>query len=390
MEPGLLVPPSEADEFADGFDLTEEDLAELESQASRLNAVHLTPVQHYTPPRITAPDASLQPDNDDFGDVELDDATCAQIELSATRVMTGRPLSKVQTPRNYFTGILPPEIRVEIYTYLFTTPMRLRLKVPGRRLDPATLFTYAGAPNLSILLVSRLTNSEALPILYDSNTIVAEEVVTNPNVKESTAGFPLRADFITYLEISTTLHSVERWFDAGDFLPRLKTLAVDYRDNSLPVALSWLRERPREYTVTCTGICEYLVQHKRRRTEIRVKDHLVIAAWEYFSHLTLSESRDWFLTQRPLQKAGMSVQVLDRIQLIFYRLERSHIHRGILLQRVVPFDFYVIWPLHVPIDLRRIDSISAENPVFQETFSDTLLAVLARPGNMPMAHFVPP
>ncbi|SMY25530.1 unnamed protein product [Zymoseptoria tritici ST99CH_1A5] len=97
----------------------------------------------------------------------------------------------------YFTSRLPAELRLRVYEFVlsFEAPLKLRQVV-------------AGSKNTGILRCSRLTHREALPILYDRNTIL----LTRNDFCRHISGelsTPMRADKIRHLLINNFSTSIK-------------------------------------------------------------------------------------------------------------------------------------------------------------------------------------
>ena len=133
-----------------------------------------------------------------------------------------------------FLQKLPVELRLKIYELIlrFEHPIKLRQVIPGSR-------------DLSLLRTSRQVYNEALPVLYDSNTIIVTRndfcKCTDPALKT-----PLKLDYARHLlilsfssSIACTLRFLDERCDvcqpsaAGliqmlTLMPRLQTVVIDY------------------------------------------------------------------------------------------------------------------------------------------------------------------
>ena len=132
---------------------------------------------------------------------------------------------------------LPVELRLRVYEELlrFNDPIKLRQVVPGSR-------------NLSILRTNRYVYHEALPVLYDSNTIT----VTRNDFCEYTEArlrTPLRFDYTRHLLITSFSQSIACTLSGPGLrcavcqpsaegliriftqMPRLQTVLIDYHNH---------------------------------------------------------------------------------------------------------------------------------------------------------------
>lgn len=143
----------------------------------------------------------------------------------------------------YFLQRLPVEIRLRIYEYLlgFDLPIKLRQIVPGSR-------------DLAILRTSAQIYQEALPVLYDLNTIV---VTRNDFCKRTDRGLKtvLQRDFARHLIVASFSRSIACTLSDADercdvcqssadglihdltAMPRLRTVLVLYQQHIMEVTL---------------------------------------------------------------------------------------------------------------------------------------------------------
>jgi hypothetical protein len=176
----------------------------------------------------------------------------------------------------YFTSRLPAELRLRIYEYVlsFEAPLKLRQVV-------------AGSKNTGILRASRLIYREALPILYEHNTIL----LTRNDFCRETGGelsTPMRRDQIRHLLINNFSTSIKCSSLSGGngmylegccdvcrpssmgfiatlaSLPQIRSVVIDYSRH--PSDFKYIKrglhtstsvQDEREVRLICTGMARY-------------------------------------------------------------------------------------------------------------------------------------
>ncbi|KAF2174161.1 hypothetical protein M409DRAFT_16429 [Zasmidium cellare ATCC 36951] len=177
-----------------------------------------------------------------------------------------------------FLTLLPREVRDIIYEHILTFPRPLKLRQ-----------VVAGSKNTAILRLNRQIASEALPIFYDANTILATRndfcSDTGPELQT-----PLRKDRVRHLLIRNFSQSIRcSSFSGGNnlflegccdvckpnaagfiaalgSLPRLRTVVVDYHNHyrEFEFIKQTIRgigsthvEAEHGFALTCTHIARY-------------------------------------------------------------------------------------------------------------------------------------
>lgn len=152
-----------------------------------------------------------------------------------------------QTARCPLLELLPVELRLQIYEYLlqYSHPIKLRQIVPGSR-------------DLALLRTNHQIYSEALPVLYDLNTIV---VARNDFCKNTEASLrtPLKLDHARHLliasfsqSIACTVNGPEGQCDvcqpsaiglirAFTSMPRFRSVLIDYHKHLAEMRLLKVR-----------------------------------------------------------------------------------------------------------------------------------------------------
>ncbi|KAK4498492.1 hypothetical protein PRZ48_011150 [Zasmidium cellare] len=191
----------------------------------------------------------------------------------------------------YFLTRLPQEVRDIIYEHIltFSHPLKLRQVV-------------AGSKNTSILRANRQIHSEALPVFYDTNTILATRndfcVDTDADLQT-----PVRKDQVRHLLIKNFSQSIRcSSFSGGNnlylsgccdvckpnasgflaalnSLPRLKSVVIDYLNHYREFAFikqtiqgigSTHLEAEHGFTLTCTGVARYKLTSPSLRSDLDI------------------------------------------------------------------------------------------------------------------------
>lgn len=301
--------------------------------------------------------------------------------------------------QDYFTGKLPPEIRIVVYRHLFQFGAPLWLIPSGRR--------RPWLKDLSILFVSRTTFLEGLPVLYALNTISVQRAAlcrlfTRGN--RQVIGFLPR--FVTRLHIRNLNPSYScaallnrAWppctfcdvsilplLDSLRTMPKLKEVFIDYHGQGGAIAA--LRRSLQgdgaggAFQLSCSGIGQYRLINSQIHFELC--DGPLAALWPMCS--AIPSARPTLLYLRSTRRIRVDMKRL------YPRFDGKDVTSvavnllSLLAEQDAGFlavNLRNIWPADLPKDLRRVPEFTQQEFLFD--FNEQLQLYLGQRERFPAA-----
>ncbi|KAK3709959.1 hypothetical protein LTR37_010578 [Vermiconidia calcicola] len=286
---------------------------------------------------------------------------------------------KAPNETNYFTRRLPTELRLQIYEYVLQFDVPIKLDRQPRR--------TARSKIAGLLLANRLIYMEALPVLYDLNTIVirrAELCRYKSSVRPQLSCKPALVQRLYVDDLHPSYRCVaainRRWpavgqpcencrpsilpfVDALRQMPRLNEVFIDYYRHASAVqalakGLHETADVASELQLTCVGIGRYhLTGEWLEGVEFELRNVPLVETW---SKVTALPRPDPFL---PYLRANRVLwKDLKHIEARCYdrRAFRRMVVQTLMLiaehdSQLMPASFARVWPGDLPMDLRKVE-----------------------------------
>ncbi|KAK3724467.1 hypothetical protein LTR37_001091 [Vermiconidia calcicola] len=266
---------------------------------------------------------------------------------------------KAPNETNYFTGRLPTELRLQIYEHVLQFGVPIKLDRQPRRTTRSKI--------ACILLSNRLIYMEALPVLYDLNTIVIRRAELCRYKSSKRPQLSCKPELVQRLYVDD-LHpsyrpSILPFVDALRQMPRLKEVSIDYYRHATAVqalakALHETADVASELQLTCVGIGRYhLTGEWLEGVEFELRNVPLVETW---SKVTALPRPDPFL---PYLRANRVLwKDLKHIEARCYdrRAFRRMVVQTLMLvaehdSQLIPASFARVWPGDLPMDLRKVE-----------------------------------
>lgn len=291
-------------------------------------------------------------------------------------------LSKQSERQDYFTGRLPTEIRLLIYGYAlcFDTPITLDRDLKRK---PKSKMAR-------ILIVNRLTYTEALPILHELNTIIIsrDEFCHFPTGKRPQ--LTIKPELVQRLyirDLATSPRCSAReaspWpktnrpcqncrqsllglVNTLRLKPRLKEVSIDYYGyhyaiQALAEGIRSSDYLPHEIRLVCAGIGRYeLVGDLLRGIKFELRDLPLVRIWNrimalpvHYPYATYYRAnrlvwRDLSPLERRMELSDLAVWIVKIAGLI-----QNHD------ASFIPATFADIWPADIPMNFRTVEELGS-------------------------------
>ena len=295
-----------------------------------------------------------------------------------------RIFAKRSERQNYFTGQLPAEIRLLIYSYAlcFDVPIRLDRNPPrGMKTKLA-----------GILLACRLTYTEALPVLHELNTIVStrEEFCRFPTGREPQLSCkPDLVERLRIRDLAPSARCAARISNSAQYAtppcrvcspsilglvytlsrqPRLEEVSIDYHSHNYAVRVLFeaLRFMPHNMLgtiyLTCTGIGRYtLTGSLFRNTNFTLRDVPLQELWTRVIALPIPPPYlpFWRGNHRMWKDVKLLAKRTEKPYIVAMAMKLTvlimHHDSGL-----IPASFTRDWPQNTAMDLRALDNATPE------------------------------